>query len=308
MQSVLVVLPIFLIVAMGWILRYKKVISPQTLRENNSVLYWFAMPCVILRGILGADLNVLQNPSFVAAVWLPYLATTTVVWIFGRHGETRERFSTLTLSATRGNHFFAGLPIIYLAMGQPGVEAATLNLAISLVAMQLVSIGSGQLALFGKPSWTTMLATMKHLLKNPLFMFCLLGLLMDTAGLNHLPKWMDSTLSILADISTGMALLMLGAGLHIENVLKMIQSVWKILFVKLVLHPVLGASIFLFFGLSSPMFQASVLLTAMPVGINTAIIAEEMGMDGEYCGRGVALTTLCSMISLPLWINILGLV
>lgn len=307
MRAVFIVLPIFLLIGMGWLLRYEGRLSPQTLRENNFILYWFAMPATLLRGILGADMNVLHNPFFIIAVWLPYLLTIVIVWLVGRYGETKERFSTLILSAVRGNHFFAGIPIIHLAMGSVGVEAATLILAFSLVVMQLLSIGSGQLALFGKLSRNTLKATGLQLLKNPLFMTCLVGLLLIFSGLNHPPKWLQETLAILADVSTGMALLALGASLQIENVLKMLQAVWKIVFVKLILHPVVTGLVLFAFGLSTEMIQAGVLLAGMPVAINTGIIAQEMGMDTEYCAMGIAITTLCSMLSLPIWIYILGL-
>ncbi|MDR1048781.1 MAG: hypothetical protein LBL51_03410 [Synergistaceae bacterium] len=46
----------------------------------------------------------------------------------------------------------------------------------------------------------------------------------------------------------------------------------------------------------------------MPVAVNTGIIAGEMGMDNEYCAQGIAITTLVSMLSLPLWIVLLGVV
>jgi predicted permease len=65
--------------------------------------------------------------------------------------------------------------------------------------------------------------------------------------------------------------------------------------------------IFTSLGLSREMVQAGVLLAAMPVGVNTAIIAQAMGMDSEYCSRGIAVSTLCSIVSLPLWIGLLGL-
>ncbi|MDR1378166.1 MAG: AEC family transporter [Synergistaceae bacterium] len=305
-QAVLIVMPIFILIGMGWVLKYKGLLMPSTLKENNFILYWFTMPAMLFRGILRADINVLQNPLFLVAVWSPYLITLLLVWS-GRRWEIPSRFAVLSLSATRGNHFFAGLPIVSLAMGSGGVEAATLILAFSLVIMQLVSIGSGQLAFFGTLSWRSLKDTALQLLKNPLFVTCLFGLLLIFADLNHLPEWLDETLAILADISTGLALLMLGAELHVENILKMVTSVRKIALFKLVVHPIITYLIFTSLGLSREMTQAGVLLAAMPVGVNTAIIAQAMGMDSEYCSRGIAVSTLCSIVSLPLWIGLLGL-
>ncbi|MDR1375931.1 MAG: AEC family transporter [Synergistaceae bacterium] len=307
MKAFLIVLPIFLLIAMGWVLKYKRVLSSETLKENNFLLYWLAMPATLLQGILRADMEVLQNPLFLLAVWAPYVFTLVIVWTTGRYHETPARFAALTLSAVRGNHFFAGIPIVYLAMGPRGVEAGTLILAFSLVIMQLLSIGSGQLALFGQLSWKSIRATGLQLLKNPLFMTCFFGLILVFIGLNHLPTWANETLEILGDISTGLALLMLGAELHLENIFKMLLSVWKIVLFKLVVHPIVTYLVFTGLGLSGEMIQAGVLLAAMPVGVNTSIVAQAMGMDNEYCSRGVAITTLCSVLSLPLWIGLLGL-
>jgi predicted permease len=306
-KAFLIVMPIFLLMGIGWFLRYKKVFSPETLKENNFLLYWLAMPATLLQGILRADISVLRNPLFLVAIWAPYLITNVIVWATGRYHETPSRFAALTLSAVRGNHFFAGIPIVYLAMGSRGVEAGTLILAFSLVIMQLLSIGSGQLALLGALSWQSVKATGMQLLKNPLFMTCFFGLLLVFMKLNHLPAWTSETLKLMADIGTGLALLMLGAELRVENIFKMLLSVRKIVLFKLVVHPTVTYFIFATLGLSQEMIQAGVLLAATPVALNTSIVARAMGMDSDYSSKGIAVTTLCSILSLPFWIGLLGL-
>jgi len=203
----------------------------------------------------------------------------------------------------------AGLPIIALAMGTRGVEAATLVLAISLVVMQLLSIGGGQLALHGTMSWKTLGNTCVQLLKNPLFMACLFGILLVSAGLNRnsLPMWINATLGILADVTTGMALIILGAGISLQNIFKNVVSVWKIALFKLIIHPAVTYVIFTGFGLPLDMVQAGVLLAGMPIAVNNAIVAQEMGMDGAHCAMGITVTTLLSLFTLPFLIHLLGL-
>jgi predicted permease len=309
MNAMLVVLPIFLLIGMGWALKEKGLLSDQTLKENNFILYWFAMPATLLEGILGADITAFQDAAFFAAVWSPYLVTTLLVWLTARSGEPTDRFAVLTLSASRGNHFFAGIPVVRLAMGNSGAEAGTFILTFSLVVMQFLSIGSGQLAMSGSLSWKSLRETAAQLLKNPPFLACLAGLLLLLMGINQsrLPGWMNATLALLADISTGLALIALGAGLRLKNVMGMLRSVWKIVFFKLAVHPLVSWGIFLAFGLPREMLQAGVLLAAMPVAVNTGIFAQATGMDGEYSAQGIAVTTLVSMLSLPLWIRILGI-
>jgi predicted permease len=307
MRAVLVVLPIFLLIGMGWILKEKGLLSEQTRKENTFILYWFAIPATLLEGILKSDATSSQNAAFLAAIWSPYFVTTLIVWLTARRSESTRRFAVLTMSASRGNHFFAGIPVVRLAMGSAGVEAGTVILAFSLIVMQFLSIGSGQLAMSGSLSWKSLKETGVQLLKNPPFMACLTAVSLVFLGLNHPPEWVNSTIGLLADISTGLALLLLGAGLHLKNVLEMLRSVWKIVFFKLAIHPLVSWGIFLAFNLSAEMIQAGVLLAAMPVAVNTAIFAQETGMDSEYSAQGIAATTLVSMLSLPLWIKVLGI-
>jgi len=299
--------PVFILIGIGWFLQQKNRLSDQTLKENSYLLYWFAMPATLLRGILSADVSVFQNAVFLVAVWSPYLVMLAVVWMTARGKDTRERFAVLMLCSVRGNHFFVGIPIVSLAMGQRGVEVGTLILALAMVVMQLFSIGSSQLALYGTVSRKTIKNTAVQLLKNPLFLACFLGLFLVYAGLNHLPSWLNATLGILADVSTGLALITIGAGMRLQNLFKTVASVWKITLFKLGVCPAVTYVIFAGLGLSQDMVQAGVLLAGMPVAVNTAIVAQEMGMDGAYCATGIAVTTLLSLFTIPLWVYLLGL-
>ena len=68
MQAILIVLPIFLIIAFGWLLRQKGFFTPQTMKENNSLLYCFAMPALLFRGILRAESRIPNAGLFTLTV------------------------------------------------------------------------------------------------------------------------------------------------------------------------------------------------------------------------------------------------
>mgnify|MGYP001012393356 CR=1 FL=1 len=306
MQAVLIVLPIFLIIAMGWGLRQRNFFSSSTLKENNALLYCFAMPAILIRGILGAESEIPNAGVFTLAVCAPYLITVVIVWILARRGEPIERFAALSLASIRGNHFFAGLPIVGLAMGEAGVAAGSLILAFSLAFMQFLSIGSGQLALFGALSLESFKKTAVQLLKNPLFMSCVLALGLVFMDLNRLPPWLDMTLKMLADIGTGLALLMLGGKINLQDVRHAFFTTWKLLSFKLVVHPIVTYAVLTSFGLSTTLVQAGTLLAAMPEAVNTTIISQEMGMDSDYCALGTTASVLVSMITIPIWLHLLG--
>ena len=53
------------------------------------------------------------------------------------------------------------------------------------------------------------------------------------------------------------------------------------------------------------MEKLSVLVMAMPVAMNTFPMAEAMGMDGDYTAKTIMVSTMVSVVTLPLVIRFL---
>ena len=85
-------------------------------------------------------------------------------------------------------------------------------------------------------------------------------------------------------------------------------TTWKLQLFKLVVHPLTTYVVLTLLGLSPILVRAGTLLAAMPEAVNTTIIAQEMGMDSDYCALGTTVSVLLSMITLPLWLHLLGVI
>ena len=54
-------------------------------------------------------------------------------------------------------------------------------------------------------------------------------------------------------------------------------------------------------GLDQVLVGTAVLLAAMPIGTTVALLADKYGKNAAYAGELVLITTLCSMLTLPVW-------
>jgi len=221
--------------------------------------------------------------------------------------EDRKRLAISALTSMRSNQVFMGIPAVSIAMGNPGLEALSLFLAMSLVGYHVISIASSQLVVTRELSVRSLLGTISKVVRNPMVCACLVGILCSSLGFREFPGWIDTTLKVLGDIGTGLALLALGASIKVVSLKGVFRSTWRDCTIKLFLHPL---TLFLFFSLlpvEKTMMQVVVFCSAMPVAVNSLVVAQGMGMDEHYAAELIAVSTMLSVFTLPLWIRFLGI-
>ena len=308
MNELLIIAPIAAVILLGRLLGTSGAVSPQTFRETNKILYWISIPALLLRLTVRANLDALGGWNLFFAVYGTYLLLPLIAFGIGRlFKEDRKRLAISALTSMRSNQVFMGIPAVSIAMGNPGLEALSLFLAMSLVGYHVISIASSQLVITRELSVRSLLGTISKVVRNPMVCACLVGILCSSLGFREFPGWIDTTLKVLGDIGTGLALLALGASIKVVSLKGVFRSTWRDCTIKLFLHPL---TLFLFFSLlpvEKTMMQVVVFCSAMPVAVNSLVVAQGMGMDEHYAAELIAVSTMLSVFTLPLWIRFLGI-
>ncbi len=308
MNELLIIAPIAAVILLGRLLGTSGAVSPQTFRETNKILYWISIPALLLRLTVRANLDALGGWNLFFAVYGTYFLLPLIAFGIGRlFKEDRKRLAISALTSMRSNQVFMGIPAVSIAMGNPGLEALSLFLAMSLVGYHVISIASSQLVVTRELSVRSLLGTISKVVRNPMVCACLVGILCSSLGFREFPGWIDTTLEVLGDIGTGLALLALGASIKVVSLKGVFRSTWRDCTIKLFLHPL---TLFLFFSLlpvEKTMMQVVVFCSAMPVAVNSLVVAQGMGMDEHYAAELIAVSTMLSVFTLPLWIRFLGI-
>jgi predicted permease len=231
-----------------------------------------------------------------------------IAWAAGRRaGEERHRLAISALVSMRSNQVFMGIPAVSIALGSTGLESLSLYFAMSLVGYHIISIAASQIVLSRGISPKSILNSVKKLAGNPMVIACFVGIGFSFAGVNEFPRPVDVTLKVLGDIGTGMALLAVGAGLSFRSVPAMLRKTWRDTLIKLMVQPAVVWAFLLVWPVDPVMLKVVVFVSAMPVAVNSLVVAQGMGMDDKYAGEVIAVTTIFSAISLPFWIRLLGI-
>lgn len=307
MQAISVTTPIFLMIAIGYFFKRKGLFSASTMKETNRFLYWAAMPSLIFRNIFSANVSMFQDSLLPLILSIPLIIMVLLGWYVGKYnGENPERLSVTVMGAVRSNQIFVGFPIAWLAFGQSGLEAAAVYLAMTLVIFQFLSIGGAQLALGDSFSPRAILQTFKTLMKNPLFIATILSMTLLMLNFHKLPSWLDKTLEMLADVGSGMALLMVGTEVVFDNLGEKLKRVRKILVLRLIVHPLITFVILYTYGAPIELVRVATVLSGTPIAVNSLIVAKGMGMDSGYMTDAVITSTVFSMFTLTAILFMMG--
>ena len=308
MNELAILSPIAAIILTGWALVRFNIVKRETFRDNNAILYWLAIPATLVRLVAGVDLAGGDNLNLVLAVYASYLSMPAIGWAAGKFsGENKDRQAISAMVSMRSNQIFIGLPAIAIAMGTKGLEPLSVYLAVSLVGYHMISVAASQIVLSGGVSPRAILESAKKLAVNPMVLACLIGAAFSLSGINKFPHPADVTLKVLGEIGTGMALLAVGAGLSFGALPSLLKKTWKDCLIKLIVHPAVLWGLFLLWPVDGAMMQVSVFASAMPVAVNTMVASQGMGMDYRYAGETIAVTTVLSAVTIPLWIRLLGI-
>jgi len=206
------------------------------------------------------------------------------------------------MAASMTNTGFVALPVLQAIYGQRTVlpaAIATVFVAVVMFPIAVILLELGQQDAHG--SHTGPLATVMHVLLNPLVISTLIGLLLSLLGF-RMPAPVSAYFGIFADPLTPCALFAIGLGLSIEGLRANIGRASLLSAVKLVIMLLIVYGLSVSLGLEPLYAIAAVIRAAVPTAKTVYILAGEYHCEEMMVASTVSMTTLVSVISLVVWL------
>jgi malonate transporter and related proteins len=156
-----------------------------------------------------------------------------------------------------------------------------------------------------KGAHTSPLATARHVVFNPLVISTLIGMLLSLLNF-HMPRPIAAYLGIFADALTPCALFAIGLGLSLDGLRANVGKASLLTAVKLGFMPLLVYGLSMSLRLDPLYAIAAVICAAVPTAKTVYILAGEHHCEEQMVASTVSLTTLASVVSLPIWLYALS--
>lgn len=286
-QQILVMLAMMMV---GVVLIRVKMINEDGVKQLSSIAMYVATPAVIIQAFaIQYSLEQLINAGWMAlffsiAIVISMAVARAVCGKADRVGQYAVIFS---------NSGFVGIPIIAGLLGQEYVFYITITMAVGTFVMWTYGI----LLISGDRSNVSL----KKIVTNPAVIALVIGMALFFAPVT-LPSTVDQFLEGMANLNTGLAMIVLGANLGSSNLGLMFadRRLYRASVLRLLVVPALVLITCLFMPVSFEIRMVLLIVEACPCGAATSMLAQLYGGDYQYGTGLVIVTTLVSMITMPL--------
>lgn len=301
------ILPIFLIVLTGAALRRMPVFDTGLWNGLEQLGYYVLFPCYLFITLATADYASID----IGPVSLVYLGSILLMaalllaaWpLFRARGVGAPQFTSVFQTATRWNGFVA-LAIAERIADRPGVAMVAFLMGAIIIPINFINIG---LLIWFGGGRKNLLTVLRRLVTNPLVCSSLLGVLAAALDIGVYAPVM-SALDLMGRCALGIGLLIVGAGLHIADVLKPRPVMLLPAFLKLLVFPALVVGFGLAAGLDHTTVTLLGLSASVPTAMNGYLLAKQMGGDAPLYAAISTIQTVAAFFTMPLVLAVIALV
>lgn len=299
MISANAVLPMCLIMALGYGTRRLGWIRREEISVINKIAFRIFLPCLLYYNVYCSDLSGSFDPLLMA------YAVGGVLLTFGLSlGYTLlieklpERRGVMIQGMFRSNYVIMGIPVATALLGSDQLGTVSILIAVvvplfNMLAVVVLEVFRGQ-----KPKPLHILG---QIAKNPLVIGSVLGILTLAAGI-RLPHILEQTIQSISAIASPLQLFLLGAFFQFSGLKTYRRELVTVSAAKLIVSPGLFLGLGALLGFRGVAFVSLIGIFASPTAVNSFTMAQQMGGDAELAGDIVVVTSAVSMLTMFLWV------
>lgn len=280
--------PVFLLAAIGF--GWVKVGIEYQVRFVTQLAMTLSVPCLIFTSLMKTEIDPQALTKLSLASVAAYAAVSVVAYLMVRLGKLDLR--TFMAPIIFGNTGNLGLPLALFAFGEVGLGYAVVVFAI----MAIWSFTFGVWLVAGGGS-------LVKVVKEPLVGATVLGGIFLWQGWET-PVFLTNALELIGQMAIPLMLITLGVAVARMHPGHIKRATW-ISLVKLLLCFGIAWVVGQWFELDKVAFAVLVIQISTPVAVTSYLLAEKYGADSESVAGLVVVSTLMSVVAIPLMLAIL---
>ena len=288
------VLPMFIMLFIGFLVRKLKILQDSFLPQLNKIVFNVFFPFLMFNNIYGSDFSSVFSPKLLAfaviGVFTIYFLSIGFTLLVEKSNYSR---GAMIQAIYRSNFVLMGLPIAANIFGKDKLGMTAVLVAVVVPLYNMLAVIT--LEIF-RGQKINVLKILKGIAKNPLIIGSALGLLSVTFNIS-LPETIDKTVSDIAAVATPLALIV-----TFDSIKGCSRNLIICIIARLVVVPALCLGTAALIGIRGVDFVSLIGLFASPCAVSSFTMAQQMDSDFKLAGAAVVFTSVLACFTMFLWI------
>jgi len=300
MNSTETILAIILMILIGYLSKRIGLLKPEDSITLNKVVVNIAIPALIFLAMYGADLSNIKVLFPITLICIiTGILSGVIVYIFSRtRGYSKKTKWTLVGTSTLFNSGFLGYPVVLGIYGATGlVRAVFYDMGSTIL---FLSLGILFIFIFG--------GKYSSIIKRTLLFPPLWGIILGvTANIMHInPGFIPlDVLKYLSGAAIPIIMISLGLSLEVGGLTSYFEAATFVSVIRLIISPLIALVMVSIIGLGSLEGTVSVVEAGMPSAMLSLVLAASYDLDVKVAAACIFLSTVLSMITLPILIYLI---
>ena len=297
------VLELFVLIISGIFLYKKNIIREDGKKLLSDILIKFVVPCMIINSYMGKfNDEVLDNigKSFIYSIILCVLGI--VISLAVSFVVSDEHKGIFRFACSFSNAAYMGFPLIRALFGEEGILYASSYVTVFNILLWSV----GYVFFADKMPIKKLL---KNLITCPPIIAVGVGLIIYLFKI-PVTNIIADPISSVGAMTTPISMIVTGVAMGEAGIVRLIKQKHLLygLFIRLILIPMVSLLVFYIFNISGIVATVTLVLEACPCAAITTMFAIQYGHDQKYAAALVVISTICSIVTLPLYVYLIGMI
>ncbi len=292
------VLVLFVLIAVGFLCNKIKMLTSAAVKDLTNFVLYIVTPCVIVNSYQRVfDSEMLFGLMvMLGASVLSFGANILLAHLLVKDKDKRKE-KTLRFGTVFSNCVYMSLPLQQAMLGEIGVFYGATYMAV----FQIILWTYGVVVMSGDKKKISI----KNIVLNPGILGTVVGIVLFVGSIS-LPFAVIEPMKHLASLNTPLPMVIVGY--HLAEASFRIRgfSTYMSIILRLIVSPLLAVAGLLLFGVSGNILVSCAIAASSPVAASTTMFSEKFGGDTSLSATLVSVTTLLSIITMPLIVGFLA--
>lgn len=304
-------LVLFAMMMIGYFTYRGKWVNDDTSARLSKLVVNVFNPVLVVNGVLGQNdsadsQKVISNLVLIILYFAILIVLSFIIsFLLRPEKKTKSIYQLMTIFSNLG---FMGIPVIKSIYGNEAVIYVAFyilayNLLVYTYGMALTKRAAleknRQTVVSGEVKGTFLLFIKRII--NPGVVAALIAITIFATDVK-LPAFIGSFCDYVGNATIPLSMILIGVSIAQTDIRKMFGDIRIYLFIllRMVVLPIIVIFLMRNLAIDSVVFGVFIIEFGMPVGSIITLMAKESGADAEYCTKGIVLSTLASIVTIPL--------